>query len=345
MSDADTEGVEPRAPRETTVLHGQAEAERALLEAYRDRRFHHAWLIAGPAGIGKATLAYRMARFVLAHPDPRTPAVQRATSLQVDADHPVARRIAAQAHGDLLVLERTINEKTNKLRQDIQVDDVRRTVTFFGSTAGEGGWRVAIVDAVDELNREGANALLKVLEEPPRRAVLLLVSHSAARVLPTIRSRCRLLALRPLLATEVARAAATAIGEDAEAANIKAAAAVADGSVRRALALLDGEALDLRSRITALLEQLPAVDPRALHALGDRLYGSDPATLAAFVDTVNAWLSARLSSGEPDRARIARVAEVWERVNCSARDVETFNLERKPLVFNVFGWLAEASRG
>jgi DNA polymerase-3 subunit delta' len=286
-----------------------------------------------------------MARFVLAHPDPRTPAVQRATSLQVEADHAVARRIAAQAHGDLLVLERTINEKTNKLRQDIQVDDVRRTVTFFGSTAGEGGWRVAIVDAVDELNREGANALLKVLEEPPRRAVLLLVSHSAARVLPTIRSRCRLLALRPLLATEVARAAATAIGEDAEAANIKAAAAVADGSVRRALALLDGEALDLRSRITALLEQLPAVDPRALHALGDRLYGSDPATLAAFVDTVNAWLSARLSSGEPDRARIARVAEVWERVNCSARDVETFNLERKPLVFNVFGWLAEASRG
>ena len=345
MSDADAEGVEPRAPRETTVLHGQAEAERALLEAYRGRRFHHAWLIAGPAGIGKATLAYRMARFVLAHPDPRTPAVQRATSLQVDADHPVARRIAAQAHGDLLVLERTINEKTNKLRQDIQVDDVRRTVTFFGSTAGEGGWRVAIVDAVDELNREGANALLKVLEEPPRRAVLLLVSHSAARVLPTIRSRCRLLALRPLLATEVARAAATAIGEDAEAANIKAAAAVADGSVRRALALLDGEALDLRSRITALLEQLPAVDPRALHALGDRLYGSDPATLAAFVDTVNAWLSARLSSGEPDRARIARMAEVWERVNCSARDVETFNLERKPLVFNVFGWLAEASRG
>jgi DNA polymerase-3 subunit delta' len=345
VSDADAEGVEPRAPRETTVLHGQAEAERALLEAYRGRRFHHAWLIAGPAGIGKATLAYRMARFVLAHPDPRTPAVQRATSLQVDADHPVARRIAAQAHGDLLVLERTINEKTNKLRQDIQVDDVRRTVTFFGSTAGEGGWRVAIVDAVDELNQEGANALLKVLEEPPRRAVLLLVSHSAARVLPTIRSRCRLLALRPLLATEVARAAATAIGEDAEAANIKAAAAVADGSVRRALALLDGEALDLRSRITALLEQLPAVDPRALHALGDRLYGSDPATLAAFVDTVNAWLSARLSSGEPDRARIARVAEVWERVNCSARDVETFNLERKPLVFNVFGWLAEASRG
>ena len=345
MNDTDAGGVEPKPPRETSVLYGQAEAEHALLEAYRGRRFAHAWLITGPAGIGKATLAYRMARFVLAHPDPRAPAVQKATSLHVDADHPVARRIAAQAHGDLLVLERTINEKTNKLRQDIQVDDVRRTVTFFGSTAGEGGWRIAIVDSVDELNREGANALLKILEEPPRRAVLLLISHSAARVLPTIRSRCRLLALRPLPAADVARAAATAIGEDPDAADIRAAAAAADGSVRRALALLDGDALDLRNRIIALLERLPAVDPRALHALGDRLSGTDPATLTAFIDSVNAWLSARLDTSGPDSARLARVAEVWEKVNSSARDVETFNLERKPLVFNVFGWLAEASRG
>jgi DNA polymerase-3 subunit delta' len=143
----------------------------------------------------------------------------------------------------------------------------------------------------------------------------------------------------------VARAAAAAIEEGAETADIEAAAAVADGSVQRALALLDGDALDLRSRITALLERLPAVDPRALHALGDRLYGTDPATLAAFVDTVNTWLSTRLASGELDRARLARVAEVWERINLSARDVDVFNLERKPLVFSVFGWLAEASRG
>ena len=149
------------------------------------------------------------------------------------------------------------------------------------------------MDAVDDLNPAGANALLKILEEPPRRAVLLLVSHSAARVLPTIRSRRRLLALRPLQASELARAAAAAIEEGAETADIEAAAAVADGSVQRALALLDGDALDLRSRITALLERLPAVDPRALHALGDRLYGTDPATLAAFVDTVNTWLSTR----------------------------------------------------
>jgi DNA polymerase-3 subunit delta' len=344
-TDDEADGVEPPLPRETTVLYGHAHAERALLAAYRGARFPHAWLISGPAGIGKATLAYRMARFVLAHPDPGVPTVQTAKSLHVDADHPVARRIAAQAQGDLLVLERTINEKTNKLYQDIRVDDVRRTVTFFGSTAGEGGWRIAIVDPVDELNPSGANALLKVLEEPPRRAVLLLVSHSAARVLPTIRSRCRVLALRPLAADDVARAVAAAIGGSPDAADITAASAVADGSVRRALALLDADALDLRNRIMALLERLPAVDPRALHALGDRLYGTDAAPLAAFVDTVNAWLSVRLTAGEGAPAHLARLAEVWEKVNAAARDAETFNLERKPLIFNVFGWLAEASRG
>jgi DNA polymerase-3 subunit delta' len=345
VSAADDADDEPSPPRATTVLYGHAEAEHTLLEAYQSGRLPHAWLIGGPAGIGKATLAYRMARFVLAHPDPHAPAVQDARSLHVDPDQLVARRIAAQAQGDLLVLERTVNEKTNKLRQDIQVDDVRRSVTFFGSTAGEGGWRVAIVDAVDELNREGANALLKVLEEPPRRALLLLVSHSAARVLPTIRSRCRLLALRPLTAGDVARAAALATGADPDEAGIVAAAAVAEGSVRRALAFLDGNALDLRNGIIELLDRLPAVDPRALHALGDRLYGVDPATLAAFVDTVNGWLSARLTLGAPDGARLARVAQAWEKINLAASDVEEYNLDRKPLVFNVFGWLAEASRG
>jgi DNA polymerase-3 subunit delta' len=331
-------------PRETSRLFGHAEAESALLDAYKSTRIPHAWLIGGPPGIGKATLAYRLARFVLAHPDPAAPAVQQATSLAVDADDPVARRIAAQAQGDLLVLERVTNEQTGKLYTVIRVDDVRRSVSFFGSTAGEGGWRIAIVDAVDDLQREGANALLKVLEEPPPRTLLLLISHAPGRELPTIRSRCRRLLLRPLNSDDVAQALSAATGRDVTDEQVVAAADASDGSVGRALAFLDGPALALRQRVLDLFAQLPNPDPRALHALGDSLGGSEPQTLAAFMDMVNGWLSSRLDGSMQEPARLARTAQVWEEVNRSARDVEAYNLERKPLVFAVFGLLADAAR-
>src|SRR3954467_12445650 len=244
-------------PRATGELFGHAEAEQTLLEAYRGGRIPHAWLIGGEAGIGKATLAYRMARFVLTHPDPAAPAVQNAKSLAVPTDNPVARRVAGQAHGDLLTLERVINEKTGKLFTVTRVDNVRRTVPFFGSTAGEGGWRVAVVDPLEDLNREGENALLKVLEEPPPRALLLLVSHAPGRVLPTIRSRCRTLILRPLETGDALRATTAAVGEDASADEIRAAAEAAEGSVGRALTLLEGDALELRRQMMAVLDRLP----------------------------------------------------------------------------------------
>ncbi len=344
MSEDDTQDRDVRLPRETFVLFGHAEAEQALLESYQSGRIPHAWLIGGPPGIGKATLAYRLARFVLAHPDPKAPAVREAISLKVDPDDRIARRVAAQAQSDLLVLERTINEQTGKLYTVIRVDDVRRSVAFFGSTPSEGGWRIAIVDAVDDLQREGANALLKVLEEPPARTLLLLVSHAPGRELATIRSRCRRLLLRPLDPADVARAIAAATGRGADEADVKEAASAADGSVARALAFLDGPALALRQRVLELFAQLPDPDPRALHALGDALGGSEPQTLAAFMDLVNGWLSARLDSDANQVPRMARVALAWEKVNRAAAEVETYNLERKPLVFAVFGELAEAAR-
>src|SRR5512143_2664219 len=228
------------------AFFGHGDAERTLLGAYKGGRIPHAWLIGGPPGVGKATLALRLARFVLAHPDPWAPEVQKATSLAVDADQPVARRIAAQAQGDLLVIERVINEQTGKLYTVIRVDDVRRTVAFFGSTAGEGGWRICIVDAVDDLQREGANALLKILEEPPERSLLLLISHAPGRELPTIRSRCRRLLLRPLETADVVRALAAATGRAADDAELKEATATSDGSVARALSFLDERAQVLR---------------------------------------------------------------------------------------------------
>src|SRR3982074_429021 len=196
-------------PRETTALFGHHDAETALLDAYRSGRIPHAWLIGGPAGIGKATLAYRMARFVLAHRNPLASDAQDALTLKVDPSDPVARHVAAGAHGGLLTLERTLNDK-GVMRTVITVDENRETLSVFGSTAAVDGWRVCIVDTVDELNANAANALLKVLEEPPRQSLFLLVSHAPARVLPTIQSRCRKLLLRPLAAADIISAAAEA---------------------------------------------------------------------------------------------------------------------------------------
>jgi DNA polymerase-3 subunit delta' len=338
------EDREVKLPRETSALFGHDAAEQALLTSYKCGRVPHAWLIGGPPGIGKATLAYRFARFVLAHPDPAAPQAQNAASLAVDPEHPVARRIAAQAQGDLLVLERIINEQTGKFYTVIRVDDVRRTVSFFGSTAGEGGWRIAIVDSVDELQREGANALLKVLEEPPQRALLLLVSHAPGRELATIRSRCRRLLLRPLATADVAHAVAAATGSGEDDADVREAAGAAGGSVARALTLLDEDARGLRQRVLDLIAQLPDPDPRALHALGDALGGSDPQTLDTFMDLVNGWLAARLGDGTQAKPQLAALSATWDKVNRAAVAVETYNLERKPFAFAVFGALAEAAR-
>jgi len=333
-------------PRQTLALFGHAAAEAALLNAYRSGRMAHAWLIGGPPGIGKATLAYRMARFVLAYPDPSAPAVQQAASLALDADHPVVRRVASAAQSDLLVLERMINPDTGKLYTVIRVDDVRRTVSFFGSTAGEGGWRVCIVDTADELQYpQASNALLKVLEEPPPRALFLLVSSAPGRLLPTIRSRCRRLDLRPLATADVARAVAAAVGREADDADIAAAADAAEGSVARALALLDAEAMALRQTVAALLDSLPKPDPRALHSLGEALGKADQGGYQTFVDMVNAWLSERLRNGEQQPAHLVRYAEAWDSFNAAARDADTYNLDKKPLVFSTFGLLADTARG
>jgi DNA polymerase-3 subunit delta' len=339
----DSEEVEAPHPRDVLTLHGHAEAEQEMLQAYRSRRMPHAWLIGGSPGIGKATLAYRMARFVLAHPDPTAPDVQAAQTLAVAPEHPAARRMTAQAHSDLLALERTVGDN-GKLRTEIAVADVRRTVAFFGSTAGEGGWRICIVDSVDELNRFGTNALLKILEEPPARSLLFLLSHAPGQVLPTIRSRCRRLLLRPLPPDDVARAAAEVLRVDETDEALRRVAALADGSVARAIALVDGPSLSLHDGVATLLARLPEVDPRALHLLGDGLGRANEGAFETFLTSVRDWLSTRLAY-EREPARMARVASVWEKFNQAAADVTVFNLERKPLVFSTFGMLAELARG
>jgi DNA polymerase-3 subunit delta' len=334
-----------RHPRETSVLFGHREAEAGLLSAYRSGRIAHAWLLGGPQGIGKATLAYRMARFVLTHRDPNAAAVRDAETLWIDPEAPVARHIASGAHGGLLTLERSANDK-GVMRTVITVDETRETIAFFGSTAAVEGWRVCIVDTVDELNPNAANALLKILEEPPQQSLFLLLSNAPARVLATIKSRCRRLTLRPLVTEDVISAATEAAGLDAHDPALTEAAAAAEGSVARALTLLGGGALQLQTRTAALLASLPRLDPNDLHALGDALGNSDRVALAAFMDSIERWMAERLRTDDANAnlPRLARLAEVWEKIVRAARDTESYNLERKPLVFSVFGMLAEATR-
>ncbi len=183
----------PPEPRANPILLGHEPAEAMLADAIRGGRVHHAWLITGPEGIGKATLAYRFARRLLKGSSEE--------GLAVDPADPVFRRVAAGAHADLHTVQRSINPQTKRLRSEIGVDDVREAAEFLRLTAAEGGWRVVVFDRADELNRNAANALLKILEEPPARAILLLVCAAPGRVPPTVRSRCRRLRLASLSET------------------------------------------------------------------------------------------------------------------------------------------------
>lgn len=249
-------------PRETSRLFGQEAAEAEFLKAHAQGRVHHAWMLTGPKGVGKATLAWRIARFLLAAPAddgglfgaPPPPA-----SLDTPDDDALARRLRALAEPRAWLLRRGPNEKETALSQFITVDEVRKMKSFFALSAADGGARVAIIDAVDEMNTAAANALLKLLEEPPPQAVFLLVAHQPARLLPTIRSRCRELRLAPLAPEALGQALSQAGGAvDPQAAT--ALAELAAGSVGEAFRLTNLDGLETYAGLVELFGSLPRLD-------------------------------------------------------------------------------------
>lgn len=337
-------------PRDTVDLLGHAAAQRAMLDAFRSGRLAHAWLVGGPRGIGKATLAWRFARFLLAHPDPSAPDVRAATDLGVPETHPVWARLRGRAHGDLAVLRREWNDKGKRFYDEIRVDDVRKALGLFQRSAGAGGFRICIIDSADDLNRSSANALLKVVEEPPPRSLFLIVAHQPARMLPTIVSRCRKLTLGPLDGDALRRAvrAARDGGPDPDARALEAVVGRSGGSVGRALQLLDAARLILDGDLRAELDRLPALDWRALHRVADRIAAADrtgPSDVLA--DTVLDWLDGRareaVLAGMP-AGRLAPLAEVWDKVRAAVREAEALNLDKRPLLLSIFADLAGAVR-
>ncbi|HEY4076058.1 MAG TPA: DNA polymerase III subunit delta' [Rhizomicrobium sp.] len=264
-SDADRiEGFDH--PRETFTLLGQDAVLGRAARAIRGGRPPGAWLICGPPGVGKATLAYRIARYLLAYGTTD----MGPEDLSVPRDNAAARQVMAQSHPGLLILKRAVNSKTGKLMTVLSVDEIRRLSDFFGMTSGAGGWRVAIVDTADDMNDNAANALLKMLEEPPANAMLLLLSNTPGRLLPTIRSRCQRLDLRPLDDETLQRALANYLPElnGAERASL---ARLSGGSLGGALTLATGEGRQLAEEADKLIDHARDPDLLALLTLGEKL--------------------------------------------------------------------------
>jgi len=342
-----------RSPRTTTQLIGHQAAEHAFLDAWNSGRLAHAWMICGPRGIGKATLAYRIARFVLSGGGGGGLFGGPPDSLDIGADHPVIRRIAAGGHADLKVLERAwTDDKKTKLRTEIAVDDVRTVGGFLSLTPAEGGWRVVIVDAADEMNRSSANAILKVLEEPPRNALMLLVSHSPGRLLPTIRSRCRRLMLKPL-ANDQVQGLLQASKPDLAPEDAAAISRLAEGSIGKAMALEAEGGLGLYRDMVGLMAGLPRLDVQSLHEFGDKVARADE-SFRTVTDLFCWWIArAATAAGRGDMAEVVsgeaalqnklvsaagldRWVELWEKTTHLFGRADAVNLDRKQVLLNAF---------
>ena len=339
------------APREVDALFGHDAALREFADALASGRMHHAWLIVGPEGVGKATLAYHFARMVLAERD----AVHQGEA--IDTDHPVFRKVAALSHPNLLLLRRSYNEKTKRYSQFIGVNEVRRLKAFLGNTAGEEGWRVVIVDRADDLNQNAANALLKALEEPPPRTLFILISSAEGRLPVTIRSRSRILRVAALGGEDLKKAVRAALARDdqeSDPGTLATAIALSDGSVRRALELASGEGIELYGEIVALVAALPELDGARLHRLVDRIGGfSNTEQLELFIALLLGLMERLIrftATGEGatkeeqtlaksliSRGNLAQWAEAWEAISEAHAEALEYNLD--PSLFLLETWL------
>lgn len=328
----------PWHPRRAVDLVGHKAAESRLLQAHQSGKLHHAWLISGPRGIGKATLAYRFAKFLLQVPSAEKAAAHN--SLYIAPETHSFRQVAAGAHPGLLVIQRAVDQRNKRLKTEIAVDDARLAQDFFGQTAGAGGWRVAVVDPADELNAASANALLKLIEEPPKQSIFLIVCHQPGRLLRTIRSRCLHLPLDPLSTAETLKVlhGLPSGAVEAEEGALTQAAELSRGSPGRAMELIGSKGAAAFAEFLKRSKYSPATAVEIAAAFSGRETAED---FYIFCDLLVGWI------GEQARAQALRgggeaLARAHDDINSSLRQADALNLDRRQTVTDALMRLEEA---
>lgn len=331
------------APAMTETVHGHDEHEAFLTRAYRSGKLHHALIFSGRQGIGKATFAFQFARYIVENPDPSSAPEQFGTK----KNQSVARQMASGAHPQLLHLTRPMDAKTGKFRTQLTIEETKRIGRFLTRTVADSGYRVVIVDPVNDMNASAANALLKNLEEPTPRTVFILVSHASGRLLPTIRSRCLIVPFHPLEAQPM-RETLTDLGiaERIHGAELETLLSLAEGSPRLAAMLADGGGLEIMKAADAVVSNRK-FDLTAAMKIGDALGGRDSETLfELFIDQMMNQLAIRAHSAASANPRHAGLlAVIHQRLTLKIAEAIRYNLDRKQLVCAVLQQLNDASTG
>lgn len=329
-------------PAENPFLVGHDAEVHALSSAYRSGRLHHALLVHGPRGIGKATFAFAFARYLLANPDPSSAPDE---TIGIDPASSLFRQIASGAHPGVLHLTRPLDKDGKKFKTAITVDEIRRVSKFLSMTSHDGGYRIVIVDPADDMNTNAANALLKNLEEPPPKALFVLISHAPGGLLPTIRSRCQTVRLQPLTNDQllkVLQEIGETVPQDKQARTQI--AVRSEGSPRKALLMTRYGGLELADALDKVISANP-LDMESAYRLADAVSGRDSEIQFSILnETMLERIAARAKhmAMEGQHQSSARLSEIWQETRQEIRRSTIYNLDKKQHVVGLITTLNSA---
>lgn len=344
---ADDAPISDLSPRNNTFLLGHEEAEQMFLNAWKNNSLHNSWLISGVEGVGKATLAYKLARFLLSADES---AKAKYTSIDISPDSPICKLVSNNSHPDLKIIERDYTETDRKkvikaikdgdrlsdaelkdLKKSafIRIDDVRTINEFLSKRSSGDGWRVVIIDSIDDMNGASANAVLKILEEPPHKTLMMLISHNPNRLLPTIKSRCAKLELKPLKETQVASLLRRYRPEMDEK-SIKKITSIASGSIGKALNYVDNNAADRFDTLSNLLST------GASFKLSNLLdFCNEAASNEDNYYLTQELILKYLSEKVKQTTQVMEVAAAWDNAVKIFSETDRLNLDKKQALINI----------